>query len=386
MANVSDIVELAKALEEKYVMPAEARCVVVRNRNAKCRRCIDVCINEAITVQNNKIELSPFACVGCGSCVAVCPTETMVPVNPLEDELFAQVAASTSNTGAAVVACARAASWGYADPTKYASVPCLGRIDETLLLELVARDVDEIYLVDGDCTTCKYGAASENLETTLDSAYGLLWAFGCDAQIERMSDFPELAMHASEREALGASRRGFFASAGDKAKNVAVTAAEKTVSDTLNMGKAQRIASLRERLGMQKGAGGKLPHFDARRNMRVMNVLAELGECQEEVLETRLFGSISVDAEKCNGCGMCTMFCPTSAIRKSEEEHPEEGKCWGEFFAADCVQCGLCVDACLKKCITLTTEVRVSELFDFEPRMIEMSKPPKRGSLFGRKK
>ena len=79
MANVSDIVELAKALEEKYVMPAEARCVVVRNRNAKCRRCIDVCINEAITVQNNKIELSPFACVGCGSCYESCQPGAIVP-------------------------------------------------------------------------------------------------------------------------------------------------------------------------------------------------------------------------------------------------------------------------------------------------------------------
>lgn len=386
MANVSDIVELAKALEDKFIVPAEARCVVVRNRNAKCHRCVDACINDAITVKNNKIELSPFACVGCGSCVAVCPTETMIPINPMDEELFARVAAAVSEAGVAVISCARAASWGYADPTKYASVPCLGRIGETLLLELVARGIEDIYLVDGDCTTCKYGASSENLEATLDSACGLLWSFGSQAEVERMSDFPEVAMHSSEREALAASRRGFFSTASNKAKNVAVTAAEKTVADTLNMGKAQKIASLRERLGMQKGAGGKLPRFDAERNMRILNVLYDLGECVDETIDTRLFGSIEIDSEKCNGCGMCTMFCPTGAIRKSEEPHPDEGKCWGEFFVADCVQCGLCVDACLKKCITLSTEVSVKELFDFEPRMIEMSTPPRKGSLFGRRK
>lgn len=386
MANVADIVELAKALEDKYVMPAEARCVVVRNRNAKCHRCTDVCINDAITVKNNKIELDPFACVGCGSCIAVCPTETLVAINPMDEELFAAVTKGVNNTGVAVIACARAASWGYADPEKYASVPCLGRIGETLLLELVARDIEDIYLVDGDCTTCKYGASSENLEATLDSACRLLWAFGNEASIERMSDFPEIAQHASESEALSASRRGFFSTATNKARNVAITAAEKTVSDTLNLSKAEKVATLRDRLGIKKGAGGKLPQFSADRNMRIMNVLCDMGECEDEYIDTRLFGSIDIDAEKCNGCGMCTMFCPTGAIRKSEDPHPESGRCWGEFFAADCVQCGLCVDACLKKCITLSTEVRVADLLDFEPRLIEMSIPPKRGSMFGRKK
>ena len=386
MANVSDIVELARALEEKYVLPAEARCVVVRNRNAKCRRCQDACINEAITVKNNKIEMSPFACVGCGSCVAVCPTEAMVPVNPLDEELAARVAVAVGNVGAAVISCARAAAWGYADPEKYVSVPCLGRMGETLLLELVARGVEDIYLVDGDCTTCKYGAASDNLEATLDSACGLLWSFGSDARIERASDFPDFAQHANERAALGASRRGFLSSAGGRAKNVAMTAAEKTVADTLNMGKAQKIASLRERLGIQKGAGGKLPKFASLRNERILNALYELGECEEETLDTRLFGRIDVDAEKCNGCGMCSMFCPTGAIRKSEEEHPEEGRRWLEFSAADCVQCGLCVDACLKKCITLSNEVPVEELFAFEPRLVESGTPPKKGSFLGRRK
>ena len=386
MANVSDIMELAKALEDKYVIPAEARCVVVRNRNAKCTRCVDACINDAITVKNNKIELSPFACVGCGSCVAVCPTEAMVPVNPLEEELAARVALAVSNAGVAVISCARAASWGYGDPSKYASVPCLGRIGETLLLELVARGVEDIYLVDGDCTTCKYGAASDNLEATLDSACGLLWAFGSEAHIERMSDFPEVAQHVSERAALGASRRGFFSTAGGRAKNVAMTAAEKTVADTLNMGRAQKVASLRDRLGIQKGPGGKLPHFSAARNERILNVLYDLGECSEEALETRLFGRIEIDLEKCNGCGMCTMFCPTAAIRKSEEKHPDDSRRWLEFSTADCVQCGLCVNACLKKCITLSTEVSVAELFSFEPCLIESSAPPKRGSIIGRKK
>lgn len=386
MANVSDIVELAKAFEDKYVVPAESRCVVVRNRNAKCRRCVEVCINDAIKVGNNKIEMSPFACVGCGSCIAVCPTDALIPINPLDEEFAAQVAVATKNAGVAVISCARAAAWGYADPTKYASVPCLGRIGETMLLELAARGVEQIYLVDGNCTTCKYGAASSNVEATLDSACNLLWLFGSEVQVERVSDFPEVAMHADERAALAASRRGFFSTAGGKAKDVAMTAAEKTVADALNMGKAQKVASLRERLGIKTNIGAKLPHFPSQRNERILNALYELGECEDETIVSRLFGRIDIDPERCNGCGMCTMFCPMAAIRKSEEEHPEEGRRWMEFSAADCVQCRLCADACLKKCITLSNEVPVEELFSFEPRLVEAGVPPKRGSIIGRKK
>ncbi|WP_165056998.1 MULTISPECIES: 4Fe-4S binding protein [unclassified Adlercreutzia] len=105
----------------------------------------------------------------------------------------------------------------------------------------------------------------------------------------------------------------------------------------------------------------------------------------EPVLSTRHFGALSIDAEKCSGCGMCVMFCPTEALKYSTLEEPaDEDMRYLEFQATDCTQCRLCVDVCLRHCIELSREVPVAELFDFEPRLVEIPRPKKPAKLFNR--
>ena len=54
---------------------------------------------------------------------------------------------------------------------------------------------------------------------------------------------------------------------------------------------------------------------------------------------------------------------------------------------ADCTQCNLCADACLKKCIEIIPVVPMAELFDFEPRLVEISSSKSgNNKLFNRKK
>ncbi|MDU1908859.1 MAG: 4Fe-4S ferredoxin, partial [Eggerthella sp.] len=61
---------------------------------------------------------------------------------------------------------------------------------------------------------------------------------------------------------------------------------------------------------------------------------------------------------------------------------PEEGEgSFLEFSAADCVQCNLCADACLKSCLTVSSTVSTEELFDFEPRLIHLPNPPARPGI-----
>ena len=99
-----------------------------------------------------------------------------------------------------------------------------------------------------------------------------------------------------------------------------------------------------------------------------------------------IFGDIAIDVEKCSGCGMCVMFCPTDALRKAVDRHPDEGKAYLEFQVSDCGQCNLCADACLKKCIEIVPVVSMEELFDFEPRLVEISAAKKGNKLFNRNK
>ena len=388
MPNLNDIMEMVDALETKAVITAPTRCVAVRNRHSTCRKCADVCMADAIEIEKNELAIDAGACVACGACIAVCPTSALISVDPMEEELAAAVAAATAAAeGVTVIACARKAARQTGDPDKYAVVPCLARMDERLLVELAARGIQDIQLVDGTCRTCKYRAAAPCIDDTVESARTLLEAVGSATAITRSDDFPEAVKVADLHKAVGAARREFFTSAGHYAKDVAKTAAEKMVNEKLKQLKLQKEEqSLREKLGVKNGAG-KMPTIEAERNMEILDAMSRIGEPEVPEMFTRIFGDIEIDVEKCNGCGMCVMFCPTDALCKSLDVHPDKTRGYVEFSMADCTQCNLCADACLKKCIEIIPVVPMAELFDFEPRLVEIS-ASKSGNnkLFNRKK
>lgn len=387
MPNLNDIMEMMDALETKAVITVPTRCVAVRNRHSTCQKCIDACLADAIHIEKNELEIDAGACVACGACIAVCPTSALISVDPMEEELAAAVAATTpAADGVPVIACARKAARQVGDPDKYAVVPCLARMDERLIVELAARGITDIQLVDGVCATCKYRGAVPAIDDTVASARELLAAVGSDAVITRTSEFPEAVHVADLQKAVGAARREFFTSTGHYAKDVAKSAAEKMVNEKLKQLKLQKEEqSLRDKLGVKNGAG-KMPTIDAERNMEILDAMARIGEPVEEEMFTRIFGDVEVDAEKCSGCGMCVMFCPTDALRKSLDVHPDKTRAYMEFSMAECTQCNLCADACLKKCIEVVPVVPLAELFDFEPRLVEISASKSGNKLFNRKK
>ena len=102
-------------------------------------------------------------------------------------------------------------------------------------------------------------------------------------------------------------------------------------------------------------------------------------------METRRFGSLAIDADRCSGCGLCVLFCPTATLSYAEFDKPErEDRKYLEFSAELCTQCGLCRDVCLRKCLEVSSKVPLASLFDLEPELLEISRPEERASLFDR--
>lgn len=62
------------------------------------------------------------------------------------------------------------------------------------------------------------------------------------------------------------------------------------------------------------------------------------------MIDTRLFGHVIIDGEKCTSCQMCATFCPTEAIRKFGDAATaaETGKPFGiDHYTGRCVPVSL---------------------------------------------
>jgi formate hydrogenlyase subunit 6/NADH:ubiquinone oxidoreductase subunit I len=63
-------------------------------------------------------------------------------------------------------------------------------------------------------------------------------------------------------------------------------------------------------------------------------------------------GMVSIDYEKCVGCGQCAYSCPSCAM----EVHREGDKYQWKYDAGKCTFCGRCIDRCKLHLLTMATE------------------------------
>lgn len=382
MPSIDEIVQVAEALEKSPVAVIRDRCTAVRNRNSTCRKCVRACQVDAIEIAANEIHLDASLCMSCGACASVCPTEALVPLKPTDAALSQSAAeAASAFEGHALFACARIASKRLADPRLYAEVSCLARLDESVVLSLVAHGVSEVTFVDGGCETCKYRACVPVIEDTVRYSNVLLAAQGSEVRVSRSSTFPEAALAESAQGLYGSTRRGFFSEAAGAAKETALVAARTTIEQELGYKPVE--ASIGERLRVT--ADGSMPRLQMPRHDVTINSMDAIGWPVEDVIETRRFGSVTIDLDKCNACGMCSVFCTTGALRRDPTEQASDPLKFLEFSASECVQCGLCRDVCWKGALTLSSEVSTEQIFDFEPRTFDLGSVarPNR-NLFGR--
>lgn len=372
MPSVEDVVEIAEAVRNKPIAIIDERCVAVRNRNSGCRSCTEACIKDAIHVSNNAVHLDLDACMACGACTSVCPSEALIPLEPPDETLAKDIVSSIQHTGEhrAIIACARIASKLMADPRKFAEVPCLCRVDISLMLSLASHGLD-VLLVDGTCKTCKYRDTNDVTDFLVDQTNDLIEKWQGSAKVMRAHEFPDdCAMRVEDvRNIRSRERRGFLGSTASKAKEAAVVAAMQELHLDHDKDSSK---TLRERL---MASHGHLPQYSMVRHDNALNALDRMGKpVDDEPVHTTMWGHVELNARMCNGCGMCAMFCPTGALKKVEGSNAHDPYTM-EFTCSACIDCGLCEDACFKKAITVSEEVRPSQLLSLEPEILRALVP-----------
>lgn len=397
--TVDNILGLFEKLESQSLAVQPSRCVVVRNRNASCRRCAEACPTGAILVEGNDLAVAPERCIGCGTCATVCPTAALESKKPDDKELLrAAVAAMQANDGAAVImdAAMQAAAEGKYDPAKVAVVKSLGRVDESFIAVLVAGGATSVALVAGPAEgktaegNAEEAEAAEIAETVgaapdraaqlvRDTAALLLETWGSDVSVKLTTKLPR-SVRLAEPAEFDTGRRGFFSSMRDEARAAAAITAEHVVREKLGADEPEepKFAKVTD--------DGTLPHFLPERRGRLLLALSNMGEPEDIMIDTRLFGHVIIDPEKCTSCQMCATFCPTEAIHKFGDAAAaaETGKPFGiDHYTGRCVQCHCCEDICPTNALTLSTDVFAtdvtkrgrSERIEMRPRKHKVNDP-----------
>lgn len=401
MGMIETLTTMLQTMDTDRVVVHEERCVVIRNQNARCLRCVDVCTTGSLSVDEaGNIVVDAGLCIGCGTCATACPTSAIELRTPTDDELTHQLKASIVATqGHPVVACEQALATTRKTPQAGAVVvtPCLGRIDESFLAGAAAYRASDITLVCGACETCTHNHGGILAFDVAESAASLMEAYGAKFAIEFADDLPKSVIDttASQRHSLrntlasGAlqtatainasndahqadSRRDFILGAKDAAKEFAATTLKSEAADR---GYITETALEPERpIRYRKvGKDGTLAHFVPSRRIRLYNYLKHVGsgEPVTETVASRIIGSIQIDADKCNACRMCAIFCPTEAIAKVDED---------DVFGirhrpSACVQCRACESICPKGAITVSNSVPTRQFIGKEAVIYAMKKP-----------
>lgn len=312
------------------------RCICIRNKNAHCMRCAEVCTTGAIAFDGETLSLDPDRCIGCGTCATACPTCALEAKNPTDRELSAACAAKISSSeGSLELRCSSNVGGGEASG-EVPDVMCMGRLDESLFVEMALRGCKRVVLHTGDCAACPHAHGGALAREVASSVSDLLAAFGrtLDVSFDERSGFdPD---EASDTSLIG----------------------ERVAVDHPEPARFEHV-----------GEGGTLSHHAPSRRARLFKLLDLLGKPQRDTARTRLWGEASIDVDACSSCRMCAVFCPTGALRKVGVI---DGRLGVEHRPALCVQCRLCESICPKSAIGIADEVSLSKFESGYFERIEM--------------
>jgi ferredoxin len=302
----------------KFFLYHDKTCAHSRSRLQGCDRCIEVCSTEAISAAGDHIRVEPHLCMGCGACATVCPSGAM-------QYNFPSVSYWSGKLKSALEAYRTA-----------------GGEDACLLLH---NPTDGSALVQASALPSNVIP----LETFHVASIGVDWLLGALALGARRvfvlaagSEAPQYLTALHEQMALGAEiLRGL----GYGENHFSLVEAADTTS------LQQALAAEPQGSVPQHRAAFQL--LDDKRTTLEFCIEHFTRHAPRPAPEAILlpagapFGAVEVNGETCTLCLSCVATCPSSALRDGA------GTPQLKFVERNCIQCGLCENACPENAIRL---------------------------------
>ena len=144
-----------------------AYCLKLRHKDSSCRLCLDSCPTNAISISQS-LTVDSSLCNGCGICVNVCPTS----VFQLPDTPYQRLLDRLKAGSAAEFTCSRAHP-----ANDISTVPCLGYLDEAVLVGAVGNGARAVSLNFAECRRCEQKSGLRAAAKSLKKANRVLALF-----------------------------------------------------------------------------------------------------------------------------------------------------------------------------------------------------------------
>ena len=337
-------------------------CTTAITKNeAACRRCMEACPVDAISIEGTSVRVQD-ACIRCGLCVAICPTEAFVVRRNATIALYEKIARAAATYEQCYLTCPRALN---RFPQENEIVlPCVGAISREVWFDLLCDYPNlNVYLPLGICDDCEVVTGEIAFSDTIADAEE--WS-GESVGLE--VDEADLT-HEQSR----AYKRSQFVSSMTTAGTRLVTRGNPALAGAQAIAKrlqnhSLQITELQEKLEEATGkktAQNKYRMLTRKRRL-VMAALQKYPDLAEEMsLEFPV-----VDSSACTMCGDCTKACTVSAL-----EMDASGRVTVEL--PYCVNCGACAVVCPEGAITMRAQ-SVEDLVVPDPKAEERQRQRRR--------
>jgi ferredoxin len=340
--------------EDRNIAVFSGYCKRVRFRKSNCRICLDVCPENAISLNPGPTINS--GCSDCGLCQNACPTEVFRDELSTDRHVLNRARSLLEKDqppGEKRRLCIHC-HFSEGQNNDSLLVPCLGRITESIILGAAVSGFDGVELTKGNCSECRLKQGEKSVTYAIMISQVLLESMG----LGRFSIGVAEREKKKEKEQV-LSRREIFSKTSKKVK-------DKAASFLHHKEKAIR-ENVQEILRNKREAGNGKRRSPRREFLRTL--LKPIEGADIIVAQNKPefpWKKIEIDEKRCSACGTCQALCPTGAIVKKWEH----GSQLTFFTSSSCTNCFLCKEACPEQAIAFEGDFSLADLLEDEEKIV----------------
>jgi ferredoxin len=289
------------------------RCLRARFSGSNCHACIEECQSGALTLNGKAISFDDEKCTGCLRCKAICPNDALT--DDIDIKLLLETIGDKEKV---VLSCLKNRQC-----EGKIRIPCIGFLSEPLLVAINVLTNKNVIIDVERCGGCVNGHCLDAIQDRLSNILS--------RATNHTSLKIKLAINDDDIPAIDrkTARRFFLKDAGKAIVNISASmAGTACVSQS-------RIESQFEKFPIRNSAGLQI-------------AFAHATDESDKMLLRLSYYKLAASKE-CNSCPMCSGMCPTGALKRKKVKDSNQLV----FTSARCSGCGLCVDFCKKKALTL---------------------------------